>query len=841
MIGGEERVSEFGRLGIYLSRLLDSHGDVVRSFEGRDFTQRLIRLQGSGASLKMRDPHLPFAVSLLCIDYPMQFATSPSDVMSLLRESFEFSEIRDMGVSFRKACDVSHIAGNPIMRGGKRGVRTVGTRFCGDRVFRRLCFPTKKITAAAVKTNIRLGSLCRALAGVRGVDVVAKILLPIIGVPNDVACGAILLALSLEKHFGTFGFEVAQAMVTQVDNAKGLSNALKALGANSSFPGCMLVEGAALQGRATGDVNLADEVRKRTNADEVAKLVISDAETMRPHIRAILDVELPAVSPLPDMDEFWTSRWLWCVNGAQNRASDEALGLEALPGSRRYRRMAAEEVWDNPIPSWDGTTLVSGSPKLECGKTRAIFACDTRSYFAFSYILNTAQREWRGHRVILDPGKNGLSGTARRIRGAQGHGGVNVMLDYDDFNSHHANEVQAAVIDELCQKYDAPAWYRKVLVDSFDKTFIRYGGHDRRSLGTMMSGHRGTSFLNSVLNAAYIRAAIGGPKFDAMVSLHAGDDVYIRSRTLVEASTILEACKRFGCRMNPTKQSIGFNHAEFLRLGIGPNAAVGYLCRSLATLVAGSWASDDPLTPEQGLTSAITSTRSALNRGSFVHLPRIIARCYSSVHGYKRRDLDRLLDGSWALEGSPVYNTDLYIRTYRLQRPEPINRTSLPDNYRDYATRAYLEHHVSPVEVAAMQFCKADPRSTMIGTSYSKGIVPVHSTDKRLARPRLIAQRPYQALGFACVNELVSRPLAGGALASYPLLRLFENRLTDEQIRQLLLMVGGNVSTNNLRASAFGCEGHSCNVIGYLPFGDASSFSKRTSSDNIVVTYHVYS
>ncbi|AZT88633.1 RNA-dependent RNA polymerase [Colletotrichum eremochloae totivirus 1] len=858
----DARAEEFGPLGRELLALLQEHDGIIEAYAAGDFTQRLVKLHGAVGTLKHRDPLLPYAVSLLCLDYPMQAPIDSSTITRLLRLAYDYSFLYDDKIEIiQKTCEKlkhknshTHAPGDTCSahnlpaswpKNDRQFARLLGHHVTNTRCFRRELFPRKQHSAAGVKVNIRLGPLASAISRTHSTTDLGLILRPLVGLANDVVCGALLYAYSLEPTFNVFGRSIACAAVLQPQAAKGLSNALKALGANSSMPGCMLVEAVGLQGRDVGTVDMNDEVRRRCDPELVKGLVISNADELRPHVRAILDLELAKRSPLPDVDDFWSSRWLWCVNGAQNRKSDEALGLHPPLGGRRYRRMAAEEKYDNPIPNWDGTTSVSASIKLETGKNRAIFACDTRSYFAFSHILNSAQRDWAGHRVILNPGLGGLAGVARRVRNAQGHGGVNVMLDYDDFNSHHATDVQQMIFEELAILYDLPSSERTALVSSFEKMYISHGGREFHVKGTLMSGHRGTSFINSVLNAAYIRCAVGGPTFDRMVSLHAGDDVYIRARTLSEAATLLEDCKRFGCRMNPTKQSIGFTHAEFLRLGIGKYSAHGYLARSLSTLVAGSWVDLDPMKPEEGLVSAITSTRSAINRGAPLSIARLIARSYSSISGYKLADLDKLLLGSWSLEGAPVYNTDYWIRNFRVQRPPPPHPpdadAALSQGRGSYATRAYLEHHVTPVEAEAARLAQADYTALMLGSSYAKGVTPQDLPVNSPVCPRLVPLSPRRATGFVDVPSLLSRNESKGLLAGYPLLRLIESRLTDDDIKTLFSSLGLDHNVRDIRAAAFGFEGHSCNVIGTLPYADAGSYSRRTTADNIVVSYPICS
>ncbi|CBY84992.1 RNA dependent RNA polymerase [Tolypocladium cylindrosporum virus 1] len=834
------RVGEFGALGSYLHDLLPELGDVTESYADLELTEQLIKFATHSVSLRGVHPLGPVAVSLLCVAYPVQCDFRLSDLTAVLRHSFSFLPQRaplleltgliERRVTLRKA---------PATIGA---LHTKVARLCNsDSAARSQLWPPKRHAAAGTKVNIRLAPLAVALSRSYGPAWLGRALTPLVGCAEDAVCCALLLATALEPHFGHLGLEVAQSMILEPNNAKGLSNALKALGWNSTLPGSMLVEGGALQGRGVSPVDMDAEIASRTTPDLVTDMVISSAAEMAPHIRAILALELPSNSGLGDLDEFWSARWLWCVNGAQNRASDRSLNLPSpVRGAKRYRRMAAEEVSSNPIYDWDGTTNVSASTKLEPGKSRAIFACDTSSYFAFSWILDRAQRDWRGHRVLLNPGEGGLYGVARRVKGAQGRGGVNVMLDYDDFNSHHSLGVQQELTRQLCQLYNAPSWYTSVLVDSFDRMYITHRGSRKRILGTLMSGHRGTSFINSVLNAAYIRAAVGGAFFDRLVSLHAGDDAYMRCSTLAEAAHVLTRCARFGCRMNPTKQSIGFRHAEFLRLGIGDKYAVGYLCRSISTLVAGSWVAPDPLSPEDGLTSAITTVRSCINRGCPSSLSRIIARTYSSIHGYPLRVLDALLSGAACLESGAVYNTDYTLRQYRVVRPLPDD-LPLPPQHREYATREYLANHVSPIEARAAQLASADLVRIMVRSSYSKGVTRHPSSPTSRRRPQLVSLPTVKATGFTTAAELAKRQPPVGKLANFPLLRLIEARLTDDQISELLSFNGTPPGGLPPRIAAFGVEGHCCNVIGYLPYSDACSYSKRTTCDNIIAGYSVYS
>nr|URX65568.1 RNA-dependent RNA polymerase [Nigrospora chinensis victorivirus 1] len=830
-----ERAEAYALLGERLLSVLHQFPDVYTPYSGLDFTRKLIRLSGDSAQLRRRHHLLSTAVSLLCIDYPMQLEHSDGDVLSLVRHSFDLSFL---------AADPATLlngAGVRLPNGGTRSrsiYRSLALATGNDRAFRHTHFPRKPHAAAGVKTNIRLGPLARAWMAAYGAADLGKILVHCVGMFNDRVCAVLLLAQTYRARFGAEGTDWAIAMVRQPDNAGGLSNALKSIGANSSEPGNFFVEGKVLQGRYDRSVDLGAEVAKRTSQAAVDAQVIQMSDTLRSAIRYILDLELgPERVALPAMDDWWSSRWLWCVNGAENALSDAALHLRREKGSgQRYRRMASEEVSHNPVPDWDGTTMVSGSIKLECGKDRAIFACDTLSYFAFTYLLNPIQDAWRGERVILDPGRGGHYGIARRVRGCQRGGGVNLMLDYDDFNSHHSTETMKVLFDETLKRTDAPDWYRDVLLKSFDKTYISHGGRLQHVKGTLMSGHRGTTFVNSVLNAAYVCAAIGIPAFSTVISLHAGDDVYMRANTLSSCDRILSATKAFGCRMNPTKQSIGFQGAEFLRIGIGPTYAVGYLCRSISTLVAGNWTNLDAQSPLNSLTSAISSTRSCINRGATPAITRLLAGSYAGLYGFKKHALEELLSGKAVLGGGPVYNTGHTITEYRVEDREE-ERVEVAHGAGMYATLTYLADHTSHVEAAAIEMAKPALVSLMLESSYGKA--KTTRSAGRTLMPRLVRCQPRVGHGFAVVSELWNASTRPGVLSRLPLIRLFKQRLSDAQLRELVGMAGGDPNARDIQIEAFGAESSSANVMGLLPYSDASQYCKRTTAQNILVPYNI--
>nr|WMJ90928.1 RNA-dependent RNA polymerase [Beauveria bassiana victorivirus 2] len=825
--------STFGAIGKCLSELLTGYGMNKLPRTG-SFISRLVTLQNSFSALRHAHPLLPAAANLLLLDFPLQTDMGFPDFLSLIRSSYSLPPL------FDSLC-ISLFPEQPPTLSGVAHGRLV-KRLVRSSELRDSLFPRKRLIAGETKTNVTLGGCIRSAQRLLGSHKTALILRSCVNLHSDHVCGILIFCFCIYRRLGEGALGIALFLASHPKEAKFATMVLKALGLNSTDWGALFCEIQSISGRATGQVDAAAEALRRCNAANlVDELIDVDPDTLREHVRSILRTELPHGCQVPSLDEFWTSRWLWCVNGSHTSASSDALGIDrdfiASTHDRVYRRAASETVAHEPISSWNGYTSVSASQKLEHGKTRVILACDTRSYFAFSWVLGSVQKAWRNSRVILDPGTGGHLGMAQRIIKAQRGGGVNLMLDYDDFNSHHSSRVMAMVFDELCSHVGMPGWYRETLVKSFDRIYYTDASGRHKIAGTLMSGHRATTFINSVLNAAYIRAAIGGGRFDAMLSLHTGDDVYIRCNTLADCAQILESTARYGCRMNPAKQSIGFQSAEFLRMGIRGDKAYGYLARSISSLVSGNWSSNDPLAPLDSLQTLITGCRAVINRSGVVDVAGFIGPALRyPPQQISNRTLIELLRGEVALEGSPVFNTQGRIQNYAAYVPR-ADELPIPSSWKRHATTDYLSYHVSPIEAAALEWSGADAPSLLIASSYSKGLNKVGAAP---LPPVSFKRLPVKhARGFVCATDLSRRDNNPGVLTKYPVINLIKSRLTTEAILDLLVSELGYRPDGDPTVVAFGGEAESKCIYGTLSYPDAAAFSKLTTAGNIYTLFSI--
>ncbi len=109
--------------------------------------------------------------------------------------------------------------------------------------------------------------------------------------------------------------------------------------------------------------------------------------------------------------------------------------MDELPDGELTQRNFVEALHTNPLLKLPPATWVSRSEKLEHGKSRALFACDTINYLHFDEPCRAVERAWRNSRCIIRPG-GGKDMHDIATRGAS-LGKCKIMLDFADFNSAH--------------------------------------------------------------------------------------------------------------------------------------------------------------------------------------------------------------------------------------------------------------------------------------------------------------------------------------------------------------------------------------------------------------------
>jgi hypothetical protein len=649
------------------------------------------------------------------------------------------------------------------------------------------------------------------------------------GLYNDQASAVLLMREALAGLY-TDPLGLAAMLVHEKEFANGVNLMVKTLGLNATVEGAVVCEAKTLRGRGVASVDWDSEAGYRCDAEEVAQKVWSgDMHALRSEVRKILKCELGLKEVIfEELGESWSKRWLWCVNGSHSRRLEriDPQFRIGVPG-RVHRKVFSENTDVDPVSKWKGRPIYGASEKLEKGATRAIFAGDSLTYFAFEHLLKPVERAWIGKRVLLDPGKGGQLNMIRKVRKLRAHAGVAVMLDYDDFNSQHSLDAQAAVIEELCEHVGYPPELGAKLVQSFYEGRVFWPGGEGKHMGTLMSGHRGTTFINSVLNMAYITVA--HPQLWDGVSMHVGDDVIIGAETTAQAAQLLKSVAGSGVRMNPMKQSYGPHVAEFLRTAVTDSHAFGYVARSVSSIISGNWVSDVRLSAEESMRTISSQCWSLTNRSQGKDIGWLLARSLSRAAQLPLKIARGIVCGYVSVDGGPVRAGRPSYQVVSYVSDETCARKSLQTEIdkiegKAFATEAYLQKHVTPVERIAMASVGGDVRGMMLESSYTKSLISrgVETAKSEAIRVTSVYETANTATEVEAAQrrkESEPRPL----LAGYPMIELIKNRLTRRVVTALLRSLNLEHKGDVMEA-AFGRTLRSpCAVSSPIPYSIAES------------------
>lgn len=291
-------------------------------------------------------------------------------------------------------------------------------------------------------------------------------------------------------------------------------------------------------------------------------------------------------------DKYWASRWQWSAAGSVHSqyVADEAYVVKT------DRNLKNKFIMISNMPDFSIEHFVLRQPeihawastKYEWGKLRAIYGTDTTSYilsnFAFYNCENVLPNRFPVGKDAND--KNVSSRVAGVLSGR-----LPYCLDFEDFNSQHSIEAMQAVIDAYGQVFSSSlSADQKTALDWTSQSVGRQIIHDNVGLkeqynanGTLLSGWRLTTFVNSVLNAIYTDKVLAGV-LDVGASLHNGDDVLIGATSMEVTRRSLLMGYRYNVRIQPSKCAFAAI-AEFLRVDHKRGSKGQYLTRAIATLV----------------------------------------------------------------------------------------------------------------------------------------------------------------------------------------------------------------------------------------------------------------
>nr|QIP68046.1 RNA-dependent RNA polymerase [Erysiphales associated totivirus 2] len=516
---------------------------------------------------------------------------------------------------------------------------------------------------------------------------------------------------------------------------RNVSIKLKALQNNIDVDLTQAFEMEVLLNRGLGNVDWEAE---RNNRVEPV-LATPDQEDLR-EVLTELFTDLRGMGAKPKRSKFssyWKNRWAWAPTGAYHSQHKEDAAFQGTTRETKNKFQAFCKMNTQygerflkrkpEIAAWPST-------KYEWGKQRAIYGADITSYSVTGYGMLGCEEVLKPMFPIGDQAEATV--VKQRVKEVL-KSGIPYCFDYEDFNSQHSNESMKLVLEVYQQIFnndlhedqlDAITW----TMESIDNTYVMKNSERwYKTEGTLMSGWRLTTFINTVLNYAYIRVAAGNT---IPATIHNGDDVLMAVTKYSQIQRLHRNIKKIGVRYQKTKCSLA-GIAEFLRVDHSKGIGTQYLARSIATLVHGQIDSEQPTNTAEMLNAFNTRQKEAISRGADAKLITDIA---------KKQEANLIKQGRVVTEGPSYYDVHVTkggpIREYD---PEALGcRASLftvggesdsPEvtleekissgayDYAEYISRNYdLQDHVEEIARRAQKALNVCAKADVVGVRITK-------------------------------------------------------------------------------------------------------------------------
>jgi hypothetical protein len=383
----------------------------------------------------------------------------------------------------------------------------------------------------------------------------------------------------------------------------------------------VIFELQVLQNRIDGEIDWEDERKKRKNFKphiDITRTEVIDIAT-RIFRAALSEGKTPTTGK---WEEYWALRWSKIPTGSflsqydidkhykkrfsVNANANKANVLASMPNrSFKYFYTRKPEIF------------ASTSVKYEWGKLRALYGCDITSFLMSDFSMSDCDNCLPDYMPIGQSAEENK--VRRRVNGLKG--GIPVCYDYDDFNSQHSIESMKGVLIAYGAVY-GPYLGREQLaalswtIQSLGNMNVRctQDKTEYRAAGTLFSGWRLTSFVNSVLNRVYLEAA--GLKQKLLYTLHNGDDVFGIAESFKDVIDFMASANRLGLKAQTSKQNVG-TVAEFLRIDLFAKDPTGaqYLTRACATVTHGRIESGETHSLDDEIKAVITRGDALIARG----------------------------------------------------------------------------------------------------------------------------------------------------------------------------------------------------------------------------------
>jgi hypothetical protein len=415
--------------------------------------------------------------------------------------------------------------------------------------------------------------------------------------PNDATTSAVagfmLWLASAKQGLVTYiiksGLLSGPSMADVIANLKKLSVRAKSLQNIVTIDLRDIFELEVLSNRSYGVVDWEGEMKNRTEVDVVR---ISPREVYDKALEIFTRPDATKEKPRKlEWKQFYDMRWQWAASGSIHSQYDA--DKENLPNDYKLRTkfVALISGPDQPIQHYlyrAPQLQAWASYKYEWAKMRAIYGTDLSSYvlahFAFYNCEATLPNEFP-----VGPKANDeyVCGKLASVM----ENATQFCIDFSDFNSQHSTSSMQAVIDayitahqqDLSTDQMKAMWWTR---QSLDDVVVHDNMGLKRSYkaaGTLLSGWRLTTFMNSVLNKVYTAKLLGSKMLERR-AVHNGDDVIAGVRSFGDVITVLNNARKFNIRLQASKCAVA-GIAEFLRVDHVRGSTGQYLARNISTVV----------------------------------------------------------------------------------------------------------------------------------------------------------------------------------------------------------------------------------------------------------------
>jgi hypothetical protein len=346
-----------------------------------------------------------------------------------------------------------------------------------------------------------------------------------------------------------------------------------------------------LVNRVTGSVDWASEKENRINP----RLANINPDFVYDVARKLFSQQTHEAEPARRLswNEFWGNRWQWTASGSYHSQYIEDQEYKYKDQQLRNKFIAAIAMPEVSIDHFSHRTpeiQAWSSVKYEWGKQRAIYGTDFTSYVLTHFLFYNAEDTLGAQFPVGSKARP--SYVSARVS-AMLERGLHYCLDFEDFNSQHSNGAMKAVLRAWVDAqrhhlHPDQLGIAEWVIASIDNTIINdHMGlkETYKTKGTLMSGWRLTTFVNSVLNYIYTTTLIQGSE-DQIYSLHNGDDVIMTFSKLSTLANMQKLASKYSIRAQPHKSHYGAI-AEFLRVDHLRGEHGQYLSRNISTLVHG--------------------------------------------------------------------------------------------------------------------------------------------------------------------------------------------------------------------------------------------------------------